>query len=81
MNYTIEHQWQEYLKRAELPEHMLGAVQRQEMRRAFFGAWGQALISFRDEVAALDEVDAIAIMEKQLKEVTDFWLKEQERQN
>ena len=48
--FSIEHQWKLYLKRAEVPEEKLGPVQRQEMRRAFFGSWGQALIVMRDEL-------------------------------
>lgn len=33
--------------------------QKREMKRAFFGAWGQALIHFRDEIAAQEEREAI----------------------
>lgn len=55
--------------------------QRREMRRAFFGAWGQKIISDRDEVAALPENEAIKVFEAQLKEVADFWIGEQKRQN
>jgi len=79
--FTILKQWKEFCYRAGLPEERMPADQRREMKRAFFGAWGQALIHFRDEISAEDEVKAVRLMEGQLKEVTEFWLDEQNKQN
>lgn len=80
--FTVARQWKEFCERAGIPEDKMPQDQRREMRRAFFGAWGQALIHFRDEIGAVEEeTKAVTIMEGQLKEVADFWLGEQQRQN
>lgn len=80
-NFTIKKQWDDFCKRAGIPEHKMQPDQKREMKRAFFGAWGQSLIHFRDEIGAQDENKAVAIMEGQLKEVADFWLAESNSQN
>jgi hypothetical protein len=79
--FTIKRQWVEFCERVGIPENQMRPDQRREMRRAFYGAWGQALIHFRDEIGAQDENKAVKIMEGQLKEVADFWLAEQGKQN
>lgn len=79
--FTILKQWKEFCERAGIPEDKMPPDQKREMKRAFFGAWGQALIHFRDEIGAESENKAVSIMEGQLKEVTDFWMTEQQRQN
>lgn len=79
--FTIKKQWDDFCRNAGIPEYKMPPDQKREMRRAFFGAWGQALIHFRDEIGAQTENKAVEIMEGQLKEVADFWLAEQNAQN
>ncbi len=80
-DYTILYQWKKYCELVKLPEESLASDQMREMKRCFYGAWGQALIHLRDEVGTLSEQAAVGIMERQIKEVADFFLGEQGRQN
>lgn len=80
-NFTVYKQWCDFLKQVGLVESKMPPEQYREMKRAFYGAWGQCLLHARDEVVAYSENEAVKIMEGQVKEVTDFWLGETGRQN
>lgn len=79
--FAIKRQWKKFCEHAGIPENKMPPDQRREMRRAFYGAWGQALIHLRDEISALPEIEAIAVMDRQLNEVADFWLAEKNQNN
>lgn len=49
--------------------------QKKQLKESFYGAWGQCLISLRDDVGALPDEDAMDVMEAQIKEVGDYFLK------
>lgn len=74
---TMERQWQLYCQRVKLPEEKMHPIQRQETKRAFFGALGQILISLRDDVGQYDEDKGVAIMQQMMDEVEKFWQKQQ----
>lgn len=73
---SIENQYQQYLKLVNLNEGKMHPIQAKETRRAFFGAAGQILILFRDEIGAMEEDDAIQAMDDLKNEVSHFWQKE-----
>lgn len=74
--FNLENQWLMYLKRAEVSELNLPALQRQEMRRAFFGAIGQIVIHLRDDLPDSEE-GSVAIFESIMSQVLNFWMQEQ----
>lgn len=78
---TIEAQWQKYLELAGIKESQLIQIQRQEMKRSFFGACGQLIVLLRDDVAELNEQKGIMVLERMLSEVQSFWIKESDKQN
>lgn len=47
--------------------------QRREMRRAFYGAWGQLLFCMRDDMAGIPEPEAVIVLARFQKQVSDFW--------
>lgn len=74
MDFTLQNQWELYLKRVKLSEDTMPAQQTRELKRAFFGACGQMLILLRDDVAAIENEDeCIVIFEQMTKECSDFW--------
>ena len=78
---NLEWQWQQYLKRVKLNEKTMPGRQRVEMKRAFYGACGQMLVFFRDDLYALeDESIQIALMEIS-DQVMKFWTEEIKRHN
>lgn len=81
LDFTVAGQYQKYLKMVQLPESAMNPIQAIETKRAFFGAWGQALIHMRDEVGVLPEDEAVSKLEEQLQEIGNFWLKTKNRES
>ena len=55
-------------------EHKMSEIQKQETKRAFFGAAATMLVTFREHVGAIeDENEAIAVLEGMMKETQEFW--------
>ena len=79
--FTIAEQYKLYLQRMNLPEDKMHPVQKRQLKQTFYGAWGQSMIHMRDEIAAESEDDGIAVIEAQMKEVAEFFIKETNRQN
>lgn len=74
---TIEEMYQHYLKLVNLKESNMHPAQKQETKRAFFGAVGLFLVCQREQISAiLDEEKAVDELEKQWQEVSAFWGKE-----
>jgi hypothetical protein len=79
-DFTIDQQWRRFMERCGIDPETFPEIQVQEMSRAFYGAMGQMLLLFRDELADLSEEDGIKHLEKMLEEVVEFWT-EQNRLN
>lgn len=77
---NINYQFKKYLELVRLNKTNMSATQYTEMKRVFFGAFGQALIVLRDE---LDDNEDVAISELQnlLDQVGDFFLNESKQTN
>lgn len=74
MKISIEQKYQEYLKKVGFSEDKMSVVQCTEMRRTFFGAFGIALLTLRDEVGAIDNEDnAVYVMQNMLDQVNEFF--------
>jgi hypothetical protein len=78
---TVEDQWKLFLERGGVTEEMLGKVQASEMKKAFYGAWGQCLISLREDFAELSPEEGSDELDKMMEEIEDFWLKQVEKEN
>lgn len=79
--FDVEKQFLEYAKRVKLDKNRVPAIQWIETRRAFFGAWGQALYMLRDDLSELTEDDGVEVLEMMWQEVSNFWIAENNRQN
>ena len=79
--FNLNYQYQLYLERCGLKENQLSFVQNQEMKRAFFGACGQILLVLRDDVSEFDEDKAVEIFSNMLNQVSDFFIKELNKEN
>lgn len=69
--FTIEGQYQFYLKLNKLSEDTMFPQQKKEVRRAFFGAVTMFFLVLRDDVGKLSDQDAFTVMdgfEDQIKE-------------
>lgn len=71
--FSVENQFQLYCQRVKLKRANVTDTQWLETKRAFFGAVGQFLLMFRDEIAELEEDDAVEVMQKLLVETGDWW--------
>lgn len=77
---SVQQQYDFYLKTVGLSESKMHPVQKVETKRTFFAAFGQCLLSLRDELSdneetAMDEMEAIK------NEVNDFFQAESNRKN
>ena len=79
--FTIEHQYQLYLKRVALDETTMHPEQRKQLKQTFFGACGQMIIMLRDDVGSLEEDKAVEVLESMKNEVGNFFLKITGKQN
>lgn len=70
----LEYQYQQYLKKVGLSEEAMHPIQKIETKRAFFGACGQLLILFRDNIGSIEDEDkAILQMQDLINQVGIFW--------
>jgi hypothetical protein len=81
IQFNLEHQYQLYLKRVNLKENEMQPIQRNQLRQTFIGACGQMLILLRDELSEFEEDKAIVIMQNMLNQVSDYFLKENNKIN
>ena len=73
----IESQFETYLRRVGAVKEAMHPIQLQEMRRAFYGSWGQALEVMRDTIGNIeDEEEAIREMQGMYGQVSEFWYNE-----
>ena len=79
--FDLEHQYQLYLQRVALNEETMHPEQKKQLRQTFMGACGQMLILLRDELALLDEDEAIANMADMLNQVENYFLSSQNKNN
>lgn len=79
--FQLEHQWNLYLERVGLKGKSLPVNQYREMKQTFFGACGQILLLLRDDVAALDDDEAMKVMESFINQVGEFFIAVSNRQN
>lgn len=79
--FDVEKQFLEYAKRVKLDKNRVPAIQWIETRRAFFGAWGQALYMLRDDLSELTEDEGVEVLEDMKNQVLRFWQAEGNRQN
>ena len=75
--FNVEHQFELYLQRVDLASKVLTAVQYQEMKRAFYGAWGQQLLLMNRSKISSDVKRSV--ISKMVSEVSKFWQSETDR--
>ncbi|AKD55049.1 hypothetical protein [Spirosoma radiotolerans] len=71
--FNLDYQYALYLKRIKLDEATMHEEQKRQLKQAFYGACGQLLVLFRDDVAALSEREAVGILESLHKQTVAFW--------
>ena len=71
--FSVENQFQLYCQRVKLKRSAVSETQWVETKRAFFGAVGQFLLMFRDELSELSEDDGVEVTQKMLDETGEFW--------
>lgn len=71
--FSVENQFQLYLKRVDLGETKMTIVQKTVMRDTFFGAFGQALVLLRDDLPK-DEDHAIIILQDLMEQIAKYYL-------
>lgn len=79
--YTMEFQWQEYLKRMGMRESAMPPDQIRETKRAFMGAMGQMLVLLRDEIAGESDEDGVSFIEAMWQETARYWISQNQQDN
>lgn len=72
--FNLEHQYQLYLERVNLHEERMHPQQKVQLKEAFFGACGQLLVLFRDDIGALPEEEAIDKMQGLHDQCLQYWI-------
>ncbi len=79
--FDLDYQYNLYLEKVGLKEVNMRPVQAQETKRAFMASAGQLLVLLRDDVTELSEDEGIAILDKLMNQVSNFWIKESKNPN
>ena len=64
----VEYEWNKFISRLFPKEAKLPPLQRVEMKRAFFGGFGQAIVIMKNKVDKLSEKEALEAIEGLYKE-------------
>lgn len=70
---TVEFQYNFFLKRMGLVEDKMSEIQKNEIKNAFIGGFGQALLVMIQGVAMLPEDEIEKAVTKLFQEVSEFW--------
>lgn len=74
--FDLEHQYQLYLKRAQLDESTMLPIQKQETKRAFMAACSQMVMLFTQDLPELEEIEALKVLGDLTNQCANFWIKE-----
>lgn len=77
---SIEHEFELYLERVELKKETMNPGHYREIKRAFYGAFGQSLILGRDRLANFDFEIGARYLDSMMKEIETFWGQETKKQ-
>ena len=70
--FKVEWQYQQWLKRMNLSEALMHPQQKEQLKYAFYGAWGQLLLLMRDTDMPSEDAGAM-ILQDMLDQVGAFW--------
>lgn len=73
--FSIENQYQLYLKRINLPEEQMHPKQKEQLKFTFYAAVGQTLLMLRDDTSALPEGEAVEKLQGMIDEADAFFRK------
>ena len=79
--FTVEYQYQDYLKKVGLKEEDMFPVQKAETKRAFFGGVGHILALMKNEIAELPEDEGVQVLESLNNQVLSFFIAEAQSEN
>lgn len=79
--FSIEEQYQAYLRMVKLKEVTMSNVQRQQLKQSFFAAISQMLVLMGGPLPDLEEEAALATLKAMETECADFWLATRNRNN
>lgn len=69
--FTIEHQYQDYLKRIHLSEDMLYGEQKLQLRMSFYAGSASLLFLMREDIGQLSLEEGAAVLDAILKELKE----------
>ena len=75
--FDIEVQYQDYLKRINLPESKMNPIQKQQLKKTFYAACGKMLNLLEFELTKLTEEEAIEKLKHMAKQINIFFKKSQ----
>lgn len=73
VRFDLEFQWRLYLSRVNLKEDQLPEDQQREMKRVFYGGFGQMLMVFANDITRLPEGQISEAFDYMVEQVNDFW--------
>lgn len=73
--FDLEQQYQLYLKRVALNEKAMHPEQTKQLRQTFMGACGVMLMLLREDLAELEEKEAIEKLESMTDQVREYFVK------
>lgn len=72
--FTVKRLYQNYLSMVNLDEDHMHPEQKKQLRQTFFGACGQLIVLFHDELSKLSDKEAVETIESMLNEITFYFL-------
>ncbi|SEI39827.1 hypothetical protein SAMN05216327_101231 [Dyadobacter sp. SG02] len=74
--FSVELSFESYLQRVGLVAASMPADQLRETKRAFFGGYGDLLMTLEHDILLLPEDLAVEKIESMVNQVQDFWMAE-----
>jgi len=76
-SFNLEEHYQFYLDKVKLKEEDMSLVQRVETRRAFMAGCAEVIVLMTNEIADMEETEAVLKIDSLVSQVEEFWDKQE----
>jgi len=74
--FNLEERYKSYLYKVKIKEEDMSPVQKVETKRAFMAGCAEVLVLMTDDIADMEEDDAVLKIDSLVDQVQEFWDKQ-----
>ena len=75
-SFNLEERYKSYLYKVKIKEEDMSPVQKVETKRAFMAGCAEVLVLMTDDIADMEEDDAVLKIDSLVDQVQEFWDKQ-----